>query len=366
MFRIIHTESSCGWGGQEIRILSEIEGMLARGHRVTLISPAHSKIFLEAQKKNMDVLPSPIERKNLKGLIGMHKSLHQIGDVDIINTHSSTDSWLATLSSLFSHKKTRIIRTRHVSTPIANNLPTKWLYINKAAYIITTGEALKQQLFDRNNIPLRKITSIPTGIDLARFKPLERKMAAQSLNLAEDNKYIGIVATLRNWKGHFYLIDAFYKLSVQYPEWTLLIIGDGPQKNNIVKKIDQLGIANKVVLPGNRDDIELWMNVLDIFILPSYGSEGVPQSILQAMACQKAVISTNVGAITEAVIHNQTGLIIEPKNTQQLIHAMTALISDTQKREEFALNGLLRARKLFGIEHMLLKTEEVYKSVMEQ
>src|ERR1019366_3018285 len=97
---IVHSESSCGWGGQEIRVLEEAAGMLARGHRVTLLCPREARIHEEAARRGVPAVALPIARKSLAGVRALHGWLaHQ--RCDVLNSHSSTDSWLAALALLW-------------------------------------------------------------------------------------------------------------------------------------------------------------------------------------------------------------------------------------------------------------------------
>lgn len=98
--RILHTESSTGWGGQEIRILTEAQGFMARGHQVGLITPPEATIYSEAQRRGIPVIGLPIARKHLRPLLAMRQWLaHHAQGFDVINTHSSTDSWLVALAN---------------------------------------------------------------------------------------------------------------------------------------------------------------------------------------------------------------------------------------------------------------------------
>ena len=97
--KILHTEASRGWGGQEIRILTEAAGMIARGHAVELACPADARIFAEAPRYGIPAHALPIGRKNLAGLRAMRAFLRD-HPCDVINTHSSTDTWLVALASL--------------------------------------------------------------------------------------------------------------------------------------------------------------------------------------------------------------------------------------------------------------------------
>jgi glycosyltransferase involved in cell wall biosynthesis len=172
------------------------------------------------------------------------------------------------------------------------------------------------------------------------------------------------VATLRDWKGHDYLLDAWRQLQPRFPQWRLLIIGDGPQRARLEARTAAEGIAASVRFVGNQDDVPAWLNSLDLFTLPSFGDEGVPQGIMQAMACGLAVVSTPVGAIEEAVQRERTGLIVPPRDAAALAQALAALMADTELRRRMGEAGLAHARAHFGVEEMLDKMEAVFRSVI--
>lgn len=361
---IVHTESSCGWGGQEIRILTEAQGLQERGHRLTLITPAEARIAEAARRRGLTVVEMPIAKKRLPALAAMALWLKRHGkSVDIVNTHSSTDTWLTALASQLVRGAPPILRTRHVSSPISRNGQTAWLYQKAARHVVVTGEALRQQLHRDNGFALESMTSVPTGIDLERFSPLPagQDKAGQRARLGlATGPVIGILATLRNWKGHAYLLDAFAGLAGRFPNWTLLVVGDGPQRANLERKAAQLEISDRIAFVGNRDDVPEWLRAMDLFVLPSYGDEGVPQGIMQAMACGLPVVSTPVGAIGEAVVDGVTGLLVTPRDSAALAAALTGLMEDEARREAFGAAGLVRARERFGIDLMLDRMESLF------
>ncbi len=356
---IVHTESSCGWGGQEIRILTEALGMQRRGHRVTIVCPPEAPIYPAAQKLGIPAVALPIARKNLKGLFALRHWL-KANKADVLNTHSSTDSWLVALARLTFCGGAPIVRTRHVSTHISNNRPTRWLYQRATRHIVTTGEALKQQLAKENGFDATRMTSVPTGIDLERFRPRDRNDARRMLGLDPVRHYLGIVATLRNWKGHTYLLQAFSSLARRYPDWDLLLVGDGPQRHNLERLIGELGLGERVRMFGNREDVETWFNAFDVFALPSYGEEGVSQSVMQAMASGLPVVSTTVGAIGEAVAHEATGILVAPRDTALLEHSLARLMDDAELRQRFGAAARQRALERFGTERMLDAMQQVF------
>jgi glycosyltransferase involved in cell wall biosynthesis len=140
----------------------------------------------------------------------------------------------------------------------------------------------------------------------------------------------------------------------------LLVIGDGPQREKIEHQIRRLRLNDCVRLVGNQDNVDRWLNALDLFVLPSYGEEGVPQSIMQAMACGLAMVSTPVGAIREAVVDGVTGILVEPMNTDALAESLARLMSDTALRRQMGEAGQRHAQTHFGIDRMLDKMETIF------
>ncbi len=210
---IVHTEASCGWGGQEIRILEESRGLIRRGHRVTILAPAESHIYRRAAEWGVRAIALPLGKKRIGPLLTLRGWLiANAHDVDVVNTHSSTDSWLAALAVRTVTPRLPIVRTRHISAPIRSSVANRWLYARAAAHVVTTGESLRRELIDNLGVAETSSTSIPTGIDTTRFKPGEKASARAQLDLGADDYLIGIVATLRSWKGHTYLLEALEQL----------------------------------------------------------------------------------------------------------------------------------------------------------
>ncbi|AOM41758.1 glycosyltransferase family 4 protein [Xenorhabdus hominickii] len=362
---ILHTESSCGWGGQEIRILTESQGMMQRGHHVVIVCCPTSTLHREAHHYGVPVVALPIEKKRLPCLRAMRHWLKKEGrQFDVINTHSSTDSWLVAAACATLKGMPPIVRTRHVSTHVSKSVATRWLYLNACQHIVTTGEKLRQYLHTYNDYPLSHMTSVPTGIDLTRFCPENKQQNRQRIGI-KDKPTLGIVATMRTWKGHRYLLDSWKILHQRYPDWQLLFVGDGPQRKNLEPRVQREGLTESVVFLGNRQDVPDCLNAMDIFALPSFGNEGVPQGIMQAMACGLPVVSTSVGAITEAVVDGETGYIIEPKSVEQLTEKLDLLIKDTELRLYMGDVSLKRATHLFGMNNMLEKMESIFYRSME-
>lgn len=356
--RIVHTEASCGWGGQEMRILSEARGLMARGHEVQLLCPAEARIHAEAQRRGVPVTALPIGRKGLRGARALRRWL-ATHPVDVLNAHSSTDAWLAALSCATLPAAPPIVRTRHISAPVPGNAATRWLYVRATRHIVTTGELLRRRLIEDNGYPAAAITSVPTGIDTARFAPGDRAAARRALGLDEAARYLGIAATLRSWKGHHHLIEAFAALDE--PGWRLLIVGDGPRREFLEDLLQRLRLGGRVQMVGQQENVETWLRALDVFCLPSYANEGVPQALLQAMLTGLPVVTTPVGSITEAVSDGRTGLIVPPAQPPQLAAALRRLIDDPALAARLGAAAREEALGRFGLDGMLDRMEQVFQ-----
>lgn len=360
---IVHTESSQGWGGQEIRILSESEGMRARGHRVTVAAPASARVHQEARRRGIETADLPLARKRVCAVVALRRWL-AANAVDVINTHSSTDSWLAALACSTLRDAPPIVRTRHVSVPIANDAGTRWLYTRATRHIVTTGETLRRRLIEDNRFPPDRVTSVPTGIEAGRFAPADRAGARARTGLPPERTLIGIVATLRSWKGHRYLVDAFARLAGE--RLGLVIVGGGPQHEAIASQVARLGLGDRVVLAGDQADVLPWLQALDVFALPSYANEGVPQALVQAMLCGLACVTTDVGAIPEAARDGETALVVPAQDAAALAAALARLAADPALRQRLGRAARAHCVRQFGYEAMLDRMDAVFRDATAQ
>lgn len=358
--KILHTEASCGWGGQEIRILTEARGMMRRGHEVCVVCPPESRIFSEAASYGVPVISEPIGKKRLGSLRAMRNFLRS-HSFDVINTHSSTDSWLVALACHSLAVAPPIIRTRHLSTAVNKSWMTRWLYEKACAHVVVTGEALKEQLVKDNGFSAERMTSVPTGIDLERFHPVAMSDARRELGLSLGSIYVGVLATLRDWKGHTVLFEALTFLLSKFPTMRLLVIGDGPYRDRLDLRADILGITERIDFVGHRADAERWLPALDIFALPSWGDEGVSQALMQAMACALPIVTTAVGGLTEVIHDGETGLIVPAKNPEVLADAIADLLLHPGKAARLAAAARTLAEARCGEALMLDRMEEIFR-----
>jgi len=357
--RLLHTEASCGWGGQELRVLAEAQGMLGRGHAVVVAAPAESRIYGEATRRGIPCMALPIARRGVAGVMSL-RSLIAEREIDVVNTHSSSDAWLAAVALLAMRGAPPMVRTRHISAPIPGNAMTRWLYARATAHIVTTGEALRLQVIREARVAPGRVTSVPTGVDLAVFQPGDRRAARAALGLRGGVFLVAIVATLRSWKGHSDLVEAV----AASPGSQLAIVGDGPGRDNLRRQVAALGIEDRVVFAGQQEQVVPWFQAADVVALPSYANEGVPQALMQAMACGVPVVTTGVGAIGEIVSHEVHGLVVPPRDPRALGEALGRLMREPELRARLGAAGLAQAVQRFSLERMLDGMERVFERVV--
>jgi glycosyltransferase involved in cell wall biosynthesis len=364
---IAHTEASMGWGGQEIRTLTEAAGFIGRGHRVTVHAAAGARIVDEAPRFGVPVVTLPIGRKRPEGLRSLIGRLRQ-HPVDIVNAHSSTDAWLAALGCAWL-ARTRgrapvLVRTRHVSIPVPDDPATRWLYRKATARVVTTGEALRAQLIRDNGLDPARVDSVPTGIDAIAFAPRPRADARRALGLSTGAPLIGIVATLRSWKGHRYLLDAMPRLA--HRDAQLLVVGDGPQRAALDAQAAALQLGDRIRFAGQQTDVARWLAALDVFVLPSYANEGVPQALLQAMFAGIPCVTTDAGAIPEIARDRDTARVVAREDPAALAAAIDALLDDPQGSAQMAGRARAFVAPRFGLGAMLDRMEAVFRRALAE
>jgi len=357
---IVHTESSLGWGGQEIRILAESQGLARRGHRLTVLCAPQSRILAEAPRWEVPAFALPIGSKRPAGLRALIDWLRG-NACDVLSSHSSTDSWLAAFATRFG-RRVPIVRTRHISAPVPRNPFSRWLYERGAERIVTTGEALRRELVERNGFTAQRIESVPTGIDAGRFRPGDRVGQRSALGLPAEATLLGIVATLRSWKGHEYLLKAMPSLPKNLH---LVIVGDGPMRDVLQGIIEQLDlrVRVRVRMAGDQRDVLPWLQAFDLFALPSYANEGVPQALVQAMLCGLPCVTTPVGSIGELARDEVTALIVPPRDAEALAAAISRLAADPALGSELGLAARRHCVENYSYERMLDRMEAIYHDV---
>ncbi len=358
-FRIVHSESSIGWGGQEWRVFLELEWMRKRGHRVWLFAPEKSEIYRRGVKAGISTINYSFDRSKwpseLMRMIYFFKQ-HQI---QILNTHSSRDAWLGGLAAKIAQLPL-IIRSRHIEVDYENAFLSRIAFEGLPHHVLTTSSRIKSRLMNEIGVSEEKITCLPTGIDLEKFTPRSSSILHQELHLPEKTKIIGMIAVLRSWKGHGDFLKAAKLLLQKRGDLHFIIAGGGPGHDYVMKLVQKLDLTSKVTLLGYREDIPEILASLDINILPSTAHEGIPQIILQAQAMNCPVIGTRIGGIPDIIINNETGLLVPVHNPEAIASAVLQLLNHPDEAKKMVEKASLIAREKHSLMAMGEKLEEIY------
>jgi glycosyltransferase involved in cell wall biosynthesis len=290
---------------------------------VAVIADPGSLIANRAHLYGVPLISARLRKKRLRDLLSLSRSLREFRP-DIVACHSSTDHWLVALTRLLFRVRFAIVRFRHISTLVKQTRVNRWLYQKGAEAVITTSQVISKQLVTDRIVPIDQVFSIPTGVDPSTFPVKDTSKGKQSLGIIGHEFVISIVATLRSWKGHADLLAAISRLADR--QIRLIIVGDGPQRLALLELVDELALVSKVTFTGHQMDVTPYLQASDLFVLPSYANEGVPQAILQAMAMGLPIISCATGGIPEAVQSYSGARIIEPRNIEKLTQEIKYVI----------------------------------------
>ncbi|MBI4042263.1 MAG: glycosyltransferase family 4 protein [Deltaproteobacteria bacterium] len=361
---ILHTEWSNGWGGQEQRIVLESRLFKERGHQVLIATRAAGELFFRAHREGITTIPVPFRKSMDFSSMKILRKIIKAEKIDLVVTHSSVDSWVAA-GALFGQRDAAWVRMRHLSIPPAKN-PFNLIY-QRPDLIITTSESIAEMLIRTQKLDKTKVVSVPTGVDLSRFKPeISGEKVRGELGLESREIMILYAAVLRSWKRHDLVLDAFRKIETQLPTARLIFAGEGPQRENIQRRIADLGLKEKVILMGHREDVPEVIAAAEICILASDRGEGVPQAVGQYLAMRKPVIAANVGGVSELIIPGMTGWLVDPGSVNAIAEALVESAESLERLKGLGMSGRELVEMRWGAETMAEKLESLYQRCIEQ
>ncbi|MGZ4878004.1 MAG: glycosyltransferase family 4 protein [Candidatus Angelobacter sp.] len=280
--------------------------------------------------------------------------------IDLLHTHGYKADLYGYVAARRSHKP--VVATCHnwvggtAALGIYNHLDR--MALKRFNALAAVSDAVAQRLLD-SGVPARKIKTIANGIDV---EPFERAQPLPAPTFDRD-KVVGMVARLDLQKGFEYLLRAVRELCGVFRELKVVIVGEGPDRKAIEDMIRQYGLQSTVILAGKQSDMPGVYAAMDIFVLPSL-NEGLPMTILEAMAASKPVIATKVGAIPTLIRNGETGLLVEARDTDGLRKAIARLLSDPDLCRRMGAEGHDWVSRNYTSEAMALKYRQMYEEVL--
>ncbi len=359
MHIVLHTESSHGHGGQEIRTLAETRWLIDHGWRALIVCQPDSPLLAEARASSIPVEAVRMGSATDIGAIVRLRRLMRERGVSLVHTHSSVDSWLGGFAAKSLGRP--VVRSRHVSIPIRRR---RALVYRLADRIITSGEGVRAMVIGAGITPER-VVAISAGVDSARFHPgVSGKAVRDELGLGAA-PVVGLVANVRGSKGHNVFLDAARAVLAVAPETRFLIVGDGVGFDDVKGRVRQLGLEARVRLTGFRRDIPEVMAALDVLALPSIRSEAIPQVIPQALAVGTPVVASTVGGSPELIRDGENGRLVPPADPAALADAILALLREPERARAMARAGQMMVQARYTIDATMARTTAVYRELLD-
>ena len=202
---------------------------------------------------------------------------------------------------------------------------------------------------------------IPFGVDIKKYKPgINGDYLKKTFGIPQGAKVLFSLQRLDNWKRVDVILKAFKSILKQMDVY-LIIGGKGPEKNNLMRMADEMGISARTIFTGYilSDELPFFYAMADLFVFHSI-YETLGMVLIQAMASGKPVISVNNTAIPEVIEHNKTGILVDPLDPEQLATAVTKLLRDEKSMERFARNGRQIASEKYDWNQIAEKYEEIF------
>jgi sugar transferase (PEP-CTERM/EpsH1 system associated) len=230
---------------------------------------------------------------------------------------------------------------------------------HRADRVLSVSSRLAERMAEGTGFPREHITVIRNGVDLRRFQTCDRADARRALGLPPDAVVVGTAARLVPVKDQANLLQAFKRLAEADINFTGVIAGDGPLRADLEAQARALGIESRVRFLGHVPAVERVYASLDVFVLSSK-SEGLSNTILEAMASKVAVVATRVGGADELIEDGASGLLVPPEDSAALADAIGWLIRDEDLRQSMSAAGRRRALTRFTLERMLREYRDMY------
>ncbi len=364
--RVVHTVFSLATGGMENGVVN-----LCNRLDPTRFAPAICTFTpggaLEARvdRDRVDLFCVPRQWNNDPTLpLRLARELRR-RRVDIVHTHA----WGTLVEGVLAARLARTPKIVHGEHGLlergANRrrIMQRWLW-PRANQLLSVSARLAEEMVELAGRKIAQVKVVPNGVDADRFRPCARDVdgVRASFGLPTDDVVIGMVARLVPVKNHAGLLTVAASLRRAGRQFTIALAGDGPLRDELLRQVDQLGLSGRVHFLGDVTNIADFYRALDIFVLNS-DSEGMSNTILEAMSTGLPVIATDVGSNAESVDDGRTGILVPPADAAALAGAMATLIDLTETRAAYGRAARRRVEDEFSLDRMVRGYEAVYEEL---
>ena len=354
------------WGGIEIHLLNLSDQLRARGHRVIVAARPDGWVLPRARGMGLETLEATVRRQQDWRNFGRFQSFLRREKVDIIHTHANWDAVVPAVAARTVGVPVALM-TWHLPSPFKDRRGGDLMMSLLYKRMIAISASVRNRHIE-HGIPPDKIEVIHHGTDTAAFRAvtLDAGTVRAGLGLPPDAVAVGIVGRVSNEKGHDDLLGALRLLRPARPDLHVVVVGDGAETPRLRLAASEMGVADRVVFAGYRDDVNNVINALDMVAVPSIWHEPCSAVIQQAMALSKPVIGSRMGGTPEMIVEGETGLLVPAADPAALAGALATLASDPALRARMGRTGAARAEELFTLSRMTDRVEALYYSELAQ
>jgi sugar transferase (PEP-CTERM/EpsH1 system associated) len=346
-------------GGMELGVVKVVNGLDARRVRSSILSTRAAGDLRHLLSPEVALYELSRRGGNDPKLVWQMYRLFRETRPDIIHTHA----WGTLIEGLVAARLARVpvvVHGEHGTLQLRGY--QRWVQRrawSAADRVLAVSSRLAERMSAETGFPLRRIETIRNGVDLTRFGRVSRAKARAALGLSHGELAIGTLGRLVPVKNQALLIDAARLLHERGVEATVMIAGDGPLRQELEAQAAAAGVGDRVRLLGHRSDPEVVLSALDVYVLTST-SEGLPNTVLEAMATGLPVVVTQVGGADELVQHNVTGFLVPSAAPDALARTLATLLGDEGLRRTTGAAARIRAETEFGLSGMIRRYQALY------
>lgn len=369
--RILHTESSLNWGGQEYRILEQIEWLKKNGHQSWLAAPEGSEIQKKAKEQGIEVLNLPFSSTlDVKSIRRIREFVRCYG-IDIIDAHGNKDADAAG----FCQNLCGVVRSLHVYRPLKTTWIRKarWLFLNHR--VIATAEIIRQQVASLGYKPLEKIDVVgewaadPFFVQ-AGNREKNKETLCRELHIDLKKPVYGIVGMLRKDKGQMHFLEIAATCQAKGIEGFFLVVGEATDnqkayKTSLLRFVQENALQDRVRFLGYRSDVPEIMSALDAVLLCSNNVEAQSRVVPQSFAVGTPVIASRVGGVPELVTDRKSGILVDIGDVSGYVSALEVLQKDPETARKMVKAARTFAARNLTLAHRMEETMAIYRKVLK-
>ena len=360
--RTIHIDTARTWRGGQNQALLTVKGLRALGHPTMLVAHPDGELRRRAPQ-DTDLVPlAPRFEVDFHAAWKLARIIRAYEPV-ILHAHDPHGVALAALALGFRMPSPPplLVASRRVDFRLAGNTLSRAKYRRVDRFICAS--AAIGRILAAGDVERDRIVTVHEGVDLQHVADATPVSLHETFWLPRGAPVVLNVAALVPHKGQRHLIEAFAEVVRAVPDARLVILGQGELHEALVKQVQQHGLEKHVLLPGFRTDVLSLMKTADVFVMSSV-MEGLGTSLLDAMACARPIVATDTGGIPEVVVHEETGLLVPPRDAGALAEALVLLLKDEDLARQYGAAGYERVHHRFSVEHMVGETVAVYEALL--